>query len=164
MISCHGKIKQQILFFFMKWPTLLCVVMVVTYLAQAVLSIVVVVNVMERLITGAAYDVGWICVLSYELMRVTLQNAMWHIAPFTVKNLLYEDDSLDLTENKRIITETLRFISDSKRFAWLPRICYVSFLTLCVHHSLLIFHLLMMSIYISSLLVWISIKYVSVMN
>ena len=38
-----------------------------------------------------------------------------HIAPFTLRTLLYGDDHLDLTENKRIITETLRFINDSKR-------------------------------------------------
>ena len=46
---------------------------------------------------------------------------MGHIAPFTLRTLLYGDDNLDLTE-------TLRFINDSKRFACLPRICYVSFL------------------------------------
>ena len=61
---------------------------------------------------------------------------MGHLAHFTLKTLLYGDDNLDLTESKRIITETLRFINDSKRFARLPRICYVSFLTVCVHHSL----------------------------
>ena len=42
---------------------------------------------------------------------------MGHIAPFTLRTLLYGDDNSDLTENKRIITETLRFINDSKRFA-----------------------------------------------
>ena len=42
---------------------------------------------------------------------------MGHIAPFTLRTLLYGDDDLDFTENKRIITETLRFINDSKRFA-----------------------------------------------
>ena len=52
----------------------------------------------------------------YNRPKVTLQNAMGHIAPFTLRTLLYGDDNLDLTE-KRIITETLRFISDSKRFA-----------------------------------------------
>ena len=36
--------------------------------------------------------------------------------------------NLDLTENKRIISEKLRFINNSKRCAWLPRICHVSFL------------------------------------
>ena len=41
--------------------------------------------------------------------RVMLQNAMGHIAPFTLRTLLY-GDNLDLTVNKRIITETLRFI------------------------------------------------------
>ena len=54
--------------------------------------------------------------------------------PFTLRTMLYGDDNLDFTENKRIITETLRFTIDSKRFVWLPRICYVSFLTVCVHH------------------------------
>ena len=41
---------------------------------------------------------------------------MGHTAPFTIRTLLYVDDNLDFTENKRIITETLRFINDSKRF------------------------------------------------
>ena len=72
----------------------------------------------------------------YNRPRVTLQNAMGHIAPFTLRTLLYGDDNLDFTENKRIITETLRFTNDSNRFAWLPSICYVSFLTVCVLHSL----------------------------
>ena len=72
----------------------------------------------------------------YNRPRVTHQKAMGHITPFTLRTLLYVDDNFDLTENKRIITETLRFINDSKRFSWLPRICYVSFLTVCVHHSL----------------------------
>ena len=54
----------------------------------------------------------------YNRPRVTLQNAMGHITPFTLRTLLlYGDDNLDSTENKRIITETLRFINDSKRFA-----------------------------------------------
>ena len=52
----------------------------------------------------------------YNRPRVTLQNAMGHIIPFTLRTLLYGDDNLDLAENKRIITETLRFINDSKRF------------------------------------------------
>ena len=43
----------------------------------------------------------------YNRPRVTLQIAMEHIAPFTLRTLLYGDDILDLTENKRIITETL---------------------------------------------------------
>ena len=53
----------------------------------------------------------------YNKPRVTLQNTIGHIAPFTVRTLLYEDDNLDLIENKKTITETLRFINDSKRFA-----------------------------------------------
>ena len=55
----------------------------------------------------------------YNRPRVTLQNAMGHIAPFTLRNLLYAygDDNLNFTKNKRIITETLRFINASKRFA-----------------------------------------------
>ena len=52
----------------------------------------------------------------YNIPRVTLQNAMGHIAPFTLRTLLCGDDNLDFTENKRIITATLRFINDSKRF------------------------------------------------
>ena len=57
----------------------------------------------------------------YNRPRVTLQNAMGHIStlslPFAIRTLLYGDDNLDLTENKRIITETLRFVNDSNRFA-----------------------------------------------
>ena len=53
----------------------------------------------------------------YNRSRVTLQNAMGHRAPFTLRTLLYGDDNLDFTENKRIITETLIFTNDSKRFA-----------------------------------------------
>ena len=50
----------------------------------------------------------------YNRPRVTLQNAMEHIAPFTLRTLLYGDD---FNENKRIITETLIFIKYSNRFA-----------------------------------------------
>ena len=53
----------------------------------------------------------------YNRPRVTLQNTMGHIALFTLRTLLYGDDNLGLTENKRIINETLRFINDPKRFA-----------------------------------------------
>ena len=53
----------------------------------------------------------------YDRPRVTLQNAVGHIASFTPRTLLHGNDNLDLTENKIIITETLRFINDSKRFA-----------------------------------------------
>ena len=54
----------------------------------------------------------------YNRPRVTLQNARGHIsAPFTLRTQLCGDDNLDLTKNKRIITEILRFINDSKRFA-----------------------------------------------
>ena len=53
----------------------------------------------------------------YNRPRVTRLNAMGHIAPFTLRTLLYGDDNLDLTENKRIITDALRCINDSKRFA-----------------------------------------------
>ena len=53
----------------------------------------------------------------YNRPRVTLQNGVGHIAAFTFRTLLYGDDNLDLIENKRIITKTLRFINDSKRFA-----------------------------------------------
>ena len=52
----------------------------------------------------------------YNRPRVTLQNAIGHIAPFTLRTLLYGDENLDLTVNMRIVTETLRFIKDSKRF------------------------------------------------
>ena len=39
--------------------------------------------------------------------RLTLQNAMGHIAPFTLRTLLYGDENLDITVNKRIVTEAL---------------------------------------------------------
>ena len=42
----------------------------------------------------------------YNRPRVTLPNAMRHIAPFTLRTFLYGDDNLDLTENKRIINKT----------------------------------------------------------
>ena len=52
----------------------------------------------------------------YNRPRITLQNAMGNIAPFTLRTLLYGSENLDLTVNMRIGTETLRFIKDSKRF------------------------------------------------
>ena len=61
---------------------------------------------------------------------------MEHIAPFTLKTLLYGNENLNLTVNKRIVTETLRFIKDSKRFdPWLydSVMCRVRILTvMCV--------------------------------
>ena len=36
---------------------------------------------------------------------------MGQIAPITLRTLLHGDDNLDLTENKRVITQTLRFIN-----------------------------------------------------
>ena len=53
----------------------------------------------------------------YNRPRVTLQNAMGYIAPFTLRTLLYGDNNLDFTESNLIITEIIRFINDSKRFA-----------------------------------------------
>ena len=69
----------------------------------------------------------------YNRPRVTLQNAMGNIAPFTLRTLLYGSENLDLTVNKRIVTETLRFIKDSKRFdPWLhDSVCRVHVLTVC---------------------------------
>ena len=67
----------------------------------------------------------------YNRPRLTLQNAMAHIAPFTLRTLLYGDENLDIASNKRIVTETLRFIKDSTRFdQWLydPIICWVHFI------------------------------------
>ena len=55
--------------------------------------------------------------LSATTKLFPFQNAMGHIAPFTLRTLLYGDDNLDFTENKRIITKKLRFINDSKRLA-----------------------------------------------
>ena len=70
----------------------------------------------------------------YNRPRVTLQNAMGNIAPFILRTLLYRSENLDLTVNKRIVTETLRFIKDSKRFdPWLHDsvLCRVHALTVC---------------------------------
>ena len=55
------------------------------------------------------------CPLYYR-PRVTLLNALAHIAPLTVRTLLYGNDTYEIEENKIIITETLRFIKESKRF------------------------------------------------
>ena len=57
----------------------------------------------------------FICPLYYR-PRVALQNAVSHMAPLTSRTLLYGSDGLDLTQNKKIICETLQFIKDSKRF------------------------------------------------
>ena len=57
------------------------------------------------------------CPLYYR-PRVTLLNALAHIAPLTVRTLLYGNDTYEIEENKIIITETLRFIKESKRFDW----------------------------------------------
>ena len=70
----------------------------------------------------------------YNRNRVTLQNAMGNIAPFSHRTLLHRSENLDLTVNKRIVTETLRFIKDSKRFdPWLHDsvLCRVHVLTVC---------------------------------
>ena len=47
----------------------------------------------------------------YNRPRVTLQNALEHTEHFTLRTLLYGDNNLhaDLTVNKRITTEALRF-------------------------------------------------------
>ena len=55
------------------------------------------------------------CLLYYR-PRVTLLNVLAHIAPLTVRTLLYGNDTFEFEENKIIITETLRFIKESKRF------------------------------------------------
>ena len=55
------------------------------------------------------------CPLYYR-PRVTLLNALAHLAPLTVRTLLYGNDTFEFEENKIIITETLRFIKESKRF------------------------------------------------
>ena len=60
------------------------------------------------------------CPLYYR-PRVTLLNALAHIAPLTVRTLLYGNDTFEFEENKIIITETLRLIKESKRFDW----CYI---------------------------------------
>ena len=60
------------------------------------------------------------CPLYYR-PRVTLLNALAHIALLTVRTLLYGNDLFEFEENKIIIAETLRFIKESKRFDW----CYI---------------------------------------
>ena len=55
------------------------------------------------------------CPLYYR-PRVTLLNALAHIAPLTVRTLVYGNDIFEFEENKIIITETLRFIKEFKRF------------------------------------------------
>ena len=57
----------------------------------------------------------------YYRPRVTLLNVLAHIAPLTVRTLLYGNDTFEFGENKIIIAETLRFIKESKRFDW----CYI---------------------------------------
>ena len=52
----------------------------------------------------------------YYRPRVTLINALAHIAPLTVRTLLYGNYTFEFEENKIIKTETLRFIKESKRF------------------------------------------------
>ena len=52
----------------------------------------------------------------YYRPRVTLLNALAHIAPLTVRTLLYGNDILEFEENKIIIAETLSFIKESKMF------------------------------------------------
>ena len=66
-----------------------------------------------RFINENEFHFFLVCPL-YKRPRVTLQNAMGNIAPFTLRTLLYGSENLDLTVNKRIVTETLRFIKDSK--------------------------------------------------
>ena len=78
-----------------------------------------------------------VCYL-HKRPRITLQYVLGHIAPFTLRTLLYGEDNLDLTVNKRIITETLRVINNSKRFARLPDpnlLKLMSVCWLCVYHS-----------------------------
>ena len=55
------------------------------------------------------------CLLYYR-PRVTLLNALAHMAPLTVRTLLHGNDTFEFEENKIIITETLRYIKESKRF------------------------------------------------
>ena len=55
------------------------------------------------------------CPLYYR-PRVTLLNALAHIAPLIVRTLLYRNDTYEIEENKIIIAETLSFIKESKWF------------------------------------------------
>ena len=78
-----------------------------------------------EIINSPAYSCGFVneneltfltSMCSVQLTKSHTSKCYGHIAPFTLRTLLYRDDNLDLTENKRIMTETLRFINDSKRF------------------------------------------------
>ena len=55
------------------------------------------------------------CPLYYR-PRVTILNALAHLAPLTVRTLLYVNDTFEFEKNNTIITETLRFIKESKMF------------------------------------------------
>ena len=89
---------------------------------------------------------------------------MRHIAPFTLRTLLYGNENLDLTVNKRIVTETCRFIKDSKSFdPWFAWFCnLLSSFSDCVCLPFIVnipfVIILLMSICFSSLLVWVSIQ------
>ena len=48
--------------------------------------------------------------------KITPQNVISYVAPFTQKTLLYGVDDLDFTENKKILYETLKCIHETKRF------------------------------------------------
>ena len=104
----------------------------------------------------------------YNRPRVTLLNAATHTALLTIRTLLYGNDNLELEENWNIITDTLKFIKDSERFDWCcirlnSQFCYARF-WLCkfcissfiVNISYVI--VILVSIYISALLVWILIN------
>ena len=62
-----------------------------------------------------AFHFFLVCPL-YNGPRVTLQNTLVHMAPFTIRTLSYGVDNLELSENKRIISAMLEFINDLKRF------------------------------------------------
>ena len=69
------------------------------------------------------------CPLYYR-PRVTLLSALAHIAPLTVRTLLYGSDTYEIEENKIVITETPRFIKESKRFDWWY--IYINYQLCCV--------------------------------
>ena len=56
------------------------------------------------------------CVFTVTEGVCTLAVSLAHIAPLTVRTLLYGNDTFEFEENKIIIAETLRFIKESKRF------------------------------------------------
>ena len=67
-------------------------------------------------VTENEFHLLLVCPL-YNRPRVTLQNAMGHIAPFTLRTLLYGDDNLDLSEKKE------NYNRNTQIYQWFQKIC-----------------------------------------